>query len=389
MKFNNVARRVLSPRPSEFISTQTENFLRRLKPRPFVVDYIEGVYKTNVLPNVNDDTVTISVLTDTHAKAVVSASYYGINGMRHIIEANQVSNDVGVDLNVHLGDLMDGSDKPEISRGLLKFAVENYQASKPPFFIVEGNHDENDKYDEHRFFKSASFHRDDYDSLVTKYDFEQSEILRLNPVSRVGWFDKGDVRIIFIDTSDIPYILSNGSKKYDFKKVRGVREQQLEDLTTVLQRTVDKHVVVMGHANIVSPSGRSALNFNGDLVQQLLVAFNNKETGQLKNELTGDFGVNIRYDFSATGISKVTTYICGHMHYEKNYKVSEINHIILNCSALMGKKHGLTTDYNKKWDRRYNEISELSGYFINIDPNKLRLQIFGYGAATRYVSFEI
>ncbi|HIY91554.1 metallophosphoesterase family protein [Companilactobacillus sp. HBUAS56275] len=389
MKIKNIASRLLTPKPSEFISTQTDMFLKRLKPRPFVIDYIKGVYDNNVKPNVTDDTVTLSVLTDTHAKAIASASYYGINGIRHIIEANSVSDAVDLDLNVHLGDLIDGSDKPEISRGLLKFAVENYENSKPPFFLLEGNHDENDKYDEHRFFGSASFHRDDYDSLVTKYDFEQSGIFRLNPVSKVGWYDKGDIRIVFIDTSDIPYILSNGSKKYDFKKVRGVREQQLEDLITILENTVDKHVIVMGHANIVSPSGRSALNFNGDLIQQLLVSFNNKNSGQLKNELTGDFGVNLRYDFSSTGISKVTTYICGHMHYEKNYKVSEINHIILNCSALMGKKHGLTTDYNKKWDRRYNEISELAGYFINIDPNKLRLQIFGYGAATRYVSFEI
>ena len=55
----------------------------------------------------------------------------------------------------------------------------------------------------------------------------------------------------------------------------------------------------------------------------------------------------------------------------------------------MGKKRGLTTDYNKKWDRRYNDISELAGYFININPDKMLLQIFGYGAATRFVSFEI
>ncbi|GEO48073.1 metallophosphoesterase family protein [Companilactobacillus kimchii] len=389
MKIKNIASRMLTPKPSEFISAHTDMFLKRLKPRPFVVDYIKGVYDNNVKPNVTGDTVTLSVLTDTHAKAIASASYYGINGARHIIEANNVSDAVNLDLNVHLGDLIDGSDKPEISRGLLQFAVENYQKSKAPFYLLEGNHDENDKYDEHKFFGSASFQRDDYDSLVTKYNFAQPDIFRLNPVSKVGWYDKGDIRIVFIDTSDIPYILSNGSKKYDFKKVRGVREQQLEDLVKILENTIDKHVIVMGHANIVSPSGRSALNFNGDLVQQLLVSFNNKTSGQLKNELTGDFGVNLRYDFSSTGISKVTTYICGHMHYEKNYKVSEINHIILNCSALMGKKHGLTTDYNKKWDRRYNEISELAGYFINIDPNKLRLQIFGYGAATRYVSFEI
>ncbi|WP_125589998.1 metallophosphoesterase family protein [Companilactobacillus jidongensis] len=389
MNIKNFAKKVLNPKPSEFISVQTDNFLRRLKPRRFVTDYITSVYNNNVRPNVSDNTVTLSVLTDTHAKAVASASYYGINGVRHIIEANSAGDDLNIDLNVHLGDLIDGSDKPEISRGLLRFAVENYQKSTKPFFIAEGNHDENDKYDEHRFVSSASFHRDDYDSLVTKCDFEQSKILRLNAVSKIGWYDKGDVRLIFLDTSDIPYILNNGSKKYDFKKVRGVREQQLEDLVTVLENTVDKHVVVFGHANIISPSGRSALNFNGDLIQQIFVSFNNKNRGQIKNELTGDFGVNLRYDFSSTGISKVSNYICGHMHYEKYYKVSGINHIILNCSALMGKKHGLTTDYNKKWDRRYNEISELAGYFVNIDPDKLRLQIFGYGAATRYVSFEI
>ncbi|MEF7457063.1 serine/threonine protein phosphatase, partial [Pediococcus pentosaceus] len=114
-----------------------------------------------------------------------------------------------------------------------------------------------------------------------------------------------------------------------------------------------------------------------------------KDSGQLKNELSGDFGVNVRYNFTDTGISTISNYICGHMHYEKCYKVNGINHIILNCSALMGKKHGLTTDYNKKWDRRYNEISELAGYFININPDKMLLQIFGYGAATRFVSFEI
>lgn len=389
MNIKNFAKKVLNPKPSEFISTQTDNFLRRLKPRPFAVDYINNVYKNNVKSHITDNTLTMSVLTDTHAKAIASASYYGINGVRHVIESNTVSDDNNIDLNVHLGDLIDGSDKPEISRGLLRFVVENYQNSKSPFYIIEGNHDENDKYDEHRFISSASFRRDDYDTLVTKADFEQSKIFRLNPVSKVGWFDKGDIRVIFLNTSDIPYILNNGSKKYDFKKVRGIREQQLEDLIAVLENTVDKHVVVMGHANIISPSGRSALNFNGDLIQQIFVAFNNKTLGQVKNQLTGDFGVDLRYDFSATGISKVTTYICGHMHYEKYYKVAGINHIILNCSALMGKKHGLTTDYNKKWDRRYNEISELSGYFINIDPDKLRLQIFGYGAATRYVSFEI
>nr|WP_153494297.1 metallophosphoesterase [Companilactobacillus mishanensis] len=389
VKFKNLTHKILRPRPSAFISQQLDRFLGQIKPRPFFTDYIINAYNTNAKKRISKNSLTLSVLTDTHAKAVASASYYGLNGARHIVEANKACDDLPIDLNVNLGDMIDGSDKPEISRGLLEFAVENYQNSKHSFYVLEGNHDENDKYDEHRFISSASFNRDDYYQLVTKKVFDQPEISRLNSVSKIGWFDKGSVRVIFLNTSDIPYILNGNTKKYDFKKVRGVREQQLEDLITVLEKTVDKRVVVFGHANLISPSGRSALNFNGDLVQKVFTSFNNKESGLLKNELTGDFGVNLHYDFNDTGISQISNYICGHMHYEKYYKVGGINHIILNCSALMGKKHGLTTDYNKKWDRRYNEVSELAGYFIDIDPDKMLLQIFGYGSATRYVSFEI
>jgi predicted phosphodiesterase len=389
VKIKFLTKKIFRPRPTEFISVQTDSFLRKLKPRPFFTEYIGNVFTKNVKPNLTDNCLTLSVLTDTHEKAVASSSYYGLNGVRHIIEANRACDELPVDYNVHLGDMIDGSDKPEISRGLLRFTMENYESSKHPFFVLEGNHDENDKYDEHKFITSASFERDDYYDLVTKHNFEQSSIHRLNEVSKVGWIDKGDIRAIFLNTSDIPYILNGGTKKYDFKKVRGIREQQLEDLVTILEKTVDKHVVVFGHANLISPSGRSALNFNGDLVQQIFTSFNNKDSGRIKNELTGDFGVNLRYNFTNTGISKVSNYICGHMHYEKSFKVDGINHIILNCSALMGKKHGLTTDYNRKWDRRYNEVSELAGYFININPDKMLLQIFGYGAATRFVSFEI
>ncbi|WP_286102978.1 metallophosphoesterase family protein [Pediococcus pentosaceus] len=389
MKIKFLTKKFFRPRLSEFISVQTDNFLRKLKPRPFFTEYIEQVFRKNVEPNVSQNCLTLSVLTDTHEKAVASSSYYGLNGVRHIIEANKACDSLPVDYNIHLGDLIDGSDKPEISRGLLQFTMENYQNSQRPFYVLEGNHDENDKYDEHKFITSASFRRDDYYNLVTKHDFEQPEIKRLSLGSKVAWIDKGDIRVIFLNTSDIPYILNGGTKKYNFKKVRGIREQQIEDLISILEKTIDKHVVVFGHANLISQSGRSALDFNGDLVQKIFTSFNNKDSGQLKNELSGDFGVNVRYNFTDTGVSTISNYICGHMHYEKYYKVNGINHIILNCSALMGKKHGLTTDYNKKWDRRYNEISELAGYFININPDKMLLQIFGYGAATRFVSFEI
>lgn len=389
LKIKFLTKKIFKRRPTEFISVQTESLMRKLKPRPFFTEYIANVFMKNVKPNISDNCLTLSVVTDTHEKAIASSSYYGLNGIRHIIEANKACDNLPVDYNIHLGDMIDGSDKPEISRGLLQFTMENYQNSQHPFYILEGNHDENDKYDEHKFVNTASFSRDDYYDLVTRNNFEQSAIKHPNAVSKIAYVDKGDIRVVFLNTSDIPYILNGGSKKYDFKKTRGIREQQIEDLIEVLEQTVDKHVVVFGHANLITPSGRSALNFNGDLVQRIFTEFNNKSTGQLQNELTGDFGVNVHYDFTQTGISQISNYLCGHMHYEKYYKVAGINHIILNCSALMGKRHGLTTDYNKKWDRRYNEVSELAGYFININPDKMLLQIFGYGAATRFVSFEI
>ncbi|WP_129045643.1 metallophosphoesterase family protein [Companilactobacillus metriopterae] len=374
---------------SKNVSTHIEDIFMNIKPRSFATNYIENFYNTNVKEKVSKDSLNLSLLTDTHAKALASTSYYGYNGLRHIYETNAAGENLPIDLNVHLGDLIDGSDRPEISKRLLKKATENYQSSGKPFYIAEGNHDENDKFDEHKFIKSVSFDRDDYFNLVTKQVNKQPEIQRLSHVSKVSWFDKDDIRVIFINTSDIPYIVYGNNKKYDFKKVRGVREQQIQDLIKILENTVDKRVIVMGHANIVSPSGKNALNFNGDLLQKIFEEFNNKQQGQLKNNLLGDFGVSTAYDFSNTGISTISTYICGHMHYEKHYQVSGINHIILNCSALMGKKRGLTTDYNRKWDRKINEISEFCGYFINVDSKKMILQIFGYGAATRYVNFNL
>ncbi|KAF0412050.1 serine/threonine protein phosphatase, partial [Pediococcus pentosaceus] len=112
MKIKFLTKKFFRPRLSEFISFQTDNFLRKLKPRPFFTEYIEQVFRKNVEPNVSQNCLTLSVLTDTHEKAVASSSYYGLNGVRHIIEANKACDSLPVDYNIHLGDLIDGSDKP-------------------------------------------------------------------------------------------------------------------------------------------------------------------------------------------------------------------------------------------------------------------------------------
>ncbi len=87
MKIKFLTKKFFRTRLSEFISVQTDNFLRKLKPRPFFTEYIEQVFRKNVEPNFSQNCLTLSVLTDTHEKAVSSSSYYGLNGVRHIIEA--------------------------------------------------------------------------------------------------------------------------------------------------------------------------------------------------------------------------------------------------------------------------------------------------------------
>lgn len=359
--------------------------------RGFVKDYLSDFNQNIVEPNTSYGSFTMAVITDTHAKDTNSKTMYGINGLIHTQELNLFDQNYKIDLKAHLGDAIDGSDTPENSKTMLRLIVKSMNNSKLPFAMVKGNHDDNDKYDERTFSKKASFKEDTYQKIVGAYLYNQPQIKYLSKHHGLFYFDKGDVRTIFINTSDIPYELHGfGVKKYDVKKVRAVRQKQVEELIRILKHSSNKKIVIFGHVPILNKKGESGLTYNGRSLHEMFVAFNEKLKGRIDNkEQNEDFVINTEFDFSEVRNAKIVAYICGHIHVERNFKFDDINYILLNCSALMGKNHGLTSNYNKKWDRKIDEPSEFAGYVVDINSKTNLLTILGYGAATKIKQFEI
>ena len=58
---------------------------------------------------------------------------------------------------VHLGDLVDGSEAPWLTRLRLRNIMADYQSGPVPFLVTKGNHDDNDKFAEKRAGHYGSF----------------------------------------------------------------------------------------------------------------------------------------------------------------------------------------------------------------------------------------
>lgn len=331
------------------------------------------------------NSVNIGVITDTHFKDKDSIDFYGWNGLQHVQEFSYLEKSGLLDLKVHLGDWIDGSDAGLIGESELIKLNNSFKSYKVPYLSIKGNHDENDKFDEHHDL-SASFPENEFENIMWPDMYRQKSIRYVSRQHGVAYFDIDDVRVISVNTSDLPYILDNkGRKRYDAKITLAVREDQIEEIIEILTNSSNKKIVFMSHANPINRKGSNALKYNGRSLHELLVAFNQREKGRMhaSDGEPAEFRLSNYFDFTNVKNARIVAYFCGHRHREDQYRINGIQYILFNCSALMGSNHSLTTKYNKNLERKIDHNNEFAGYIVNIDLKRHRIQSFGYGAASR------
>lgn len=288
--------------------------------------------------------------------------------------------------------MIDGSDEGPVSAALLGKVSAYLSQGQTPYFIAKGNHDENDKYDEKITAPlHPSFGEHTYDNHILKHLLDQSGFKIIDPATGTGYLDKGTLRILVVNTCDVPYVLQeNGLKKYDHKRLMGLRQQQVTAIAQLLAASADRQLVVFGHADLVNRKRRnSAVNYNGRALHELLVAFNRHLAGRVQTRYDdATFELDVPFDFSKTGTAQVWAYVCGHRHVDTTYQVDGLRYILLNCSALMGRRHKLTTRYNRLWDRHYGNPTEYAGYVLDLNAQRRQLTVMGYGAATAFRQFQ-
>ena len=337
-----------------------------------------------------EDSVNIGILTDTHYKDSDSIDFYGYNGLTHVKEFDYLEDLDILDLKAHLGDWMDGSDPGMLGEQELISLRKAFRSNKTNFAIIKGNHDENDKFDEHHDLK-ASFPEREFEGIMWPTMYFQKGIHYISRQHGVAYFDKDNVRFITVNTSDVPYELDeNGKKKYDTKISLAIREDQMQEIIEILEKSSGKQIVFMSHANPINRHGSNALKYNGRSLHELLVAFNQREKGYLdSHDVPAEFSLSNSFDFTNIKNAKVIAYFCGHRHNEDQYRINGIQYVLFNCSALMGPNHALTTQYNKRWKRKIDHPNEAAGYVVNIDPKRHVMQAFGYGASSRRRIYRI
>lgn len=354
--------------------------------RYLVEDYLDD-YVSEVKKHIRDgkNSVNLGVITDTHFKDKDSVDFYGWNGLQHVQEFSYLEKFGLLDLKAHLGDWIDGSDAGLIGESELIKLKDSFKSDKVPYLNIKGNHDENDKFDEHHDPK-ASFPENEFENIMWPDMYRQKGIHYVSRQYGVAYFDIDDVRVVSVNTSDVPYILDNkGHKRYDNKITLAVREDQIEEIIEILTKSSNKKIVFMSHANPINRKGSNALKYNGRSLHELLVAFNQREKGRMhaSEGEPAEFRLSNYFDFTKVKNARIIAYFCGHRHREDQYRINGIQYILFNCSALMGPNHSLTTKYNKNLNRKIDHNNEFAGYIVNIDLKRHRIQSFGYGAASR------
>lgn len=338
-----------------------------------------------------DNAVNVSVISDTHFKNKDSADFYGWNGLDHVNEFSYLDDTGLLNLKVHLGDWIDGSDTGFLGESELTKLRAAFKSSRVPYIMIKGNHDENDKFDEHHDLH-ASFPEGEFEKIMWPSMYQQGALHYVTKQHGVCYYDVDDVRFISVNTSDVPYILdAKGQKKYDTKLTLAVREDQIEELIEILSQSDNKQIILMSHGNPINRKGSNALKYNGRSLHELLVAFNQREKGRMHSgsEVPPEFRLANDFDFTNVKNARIIAYFCGHRHREDQFRVNGIQYILFNCSALMGPSHVLTTKYNKNWQRQIDHASEFAGYIVNIDLKRHLIQCFGYGAAAKRRIFYI
>ncbi|PXZ14410.1 serine/threonine protein phosphatase [Lactobacillus helveticus] len=354
--------------------------------RYLVEDYLDD-YVSEVKKHIRDgkNSVNLGVITDTHFKDKDSVDFYGWNGLQHVQEFSYLEKFGLLDLKAHFGDWIDGSDAGLIGESELIKLKDSFKSDKVPYLNIKGNHDENDKFDEHHDLK-ASFPENEFENIMWPDMYRQKGIHYFSRQHGVAYFDIDDVRVVSVNTSDVPYILDNkGHKRYDNKITLAVREDQIEEIIEILTKSSNKKIVFMSHANPINRKGSNALKYNGRSLHELLVAFNQREKGRMhaSEGEPAEFRLSNDFDFTKVKNARIIAYFCGHRHREDQYRINGIQYILFNCSALMGPNHSLTTKYNKNLNRKIDHNNEFAGYIVNIDLKRHRIQSFGYGAASR------
>lgn len=209
-----------------------------------------------------------------------------------------------------------------------------FQTSESPIFILKGNHD-------------CNYNHDELTPDVVITDKELDDIYKFSALkfgeSRKGssnyfYRDFADkkVRLIGLDTYDLPESETNGIMDYNRFTTSGLSQSQLNWLANdALQVDSETTVLIITHhpINHTLLDYDDDLNLNHDMLHTIINDFKNSSEKKTINS-TGKLTAEVTYSFKNKG--HIAGVLTGHRHVDSEKTIGGVNYIQTRCNLTTG-----------------------------------------------------
>ncbi len=264
----------------------------------------------------------------------------------------------------------------------LRALLENCEV---PVIFVQGNHDDNSihgRIPDTNTCRTGFEVRDDiqYDTLFSiaekcpSFHFAENKAL-------YGYFDAPDAntRVIFLNSSDVPYIVQDGIMKYNQQWDFGYTEKQLSWLCGTALADAPENIIFIEHMPFDHVRHKEDLDstHNYDTLDKITQAFENGGFVKLSSSHP-DFGYNISVDFGGKK-HNVPARISGHCH--KDTQTIDPAGFLSVTTMLAGRKNsGMAVgDDGILYEREPYSALETSMDIFTFDPEEYTLSATRYG----------
>lgn len=280
-----------------------------------------------------------------------------------------------VDLIVHGGDISyDYSTKQNLINCISK-TIKELRKAKCPIAVVQGNHDTGDM--------SAFIKGRDPKLMISPKEW--GRLISIDNDNRIYGdfsrsyyfkdFESKRIRVIVLNTHDAWVIGEDGKAKYNrgqyvkgYPRIEALKSEQLEWFANDALNFEGKDnygVIIISHSNLDKDLrvGRPA-PINYDVAEGLIVARKNK-TKYASIPTKGDFGQNIKIDYSKANDVDIICCINGHSHEDIQIIRNGITFISTTCSRDRD-------DHSKKTDKDAWDV-----FNINTKEKRVKVKRFG------------
>lgn len=261
--------------------------------------------------------------------------------------------------------------------------------SNVPVITVQGNHDDNSI---HSRIDSESYicRADTVVPNAVQYDalFSQHEKIKnfqlAHEKALYGYLDvpSADARVIFLDSTDVPFILEGDILRYNQQWNFGYTGRQLTWLANTALADAPKNVIFIEHIPFndteLKVDEKEDPRYNFEALNAITKAFRDGEKLHITSDHP-DFGYDISADFSGEK-HNVIARIAGHIHIDTAH-IDKAG--FLDITSMLGgrKNSGLCANEDgTKFEREPYSASETAVDIFTVSPARKKIYITRYGS---------